>query len=64
MHDLTIRTATIIDGSGDPRFKGDIAVDGNRIVSVDPAGSLAPGREDIDAGGFLVTRVRRHSYTL
>ena len=55
MHDLTIRNATIIDGSGDPRFKGDIAVDGNRIVSVDPAGSLAPGREDIDASGFLVT---------
>ena len=55
MHDLTIRNATIIDGSGAPRFKGDIAVDGSQIVSVDPAGSLAPGREDIDASGFLVT---------
>ena len=55
MHDLTIRNATIIDGSGGPRYLGDIAVNGNQIASVEPAGSLAPGREDIDASGLLVT---------
>ena len=32
MHDLVIRNATIVDGSGAPAFDGDIAVDGDRIV--------------------------------
>ena len=55
MHDLTIRNATIIDGSGEPRYQGDIAVDGNQITSITAAGELSPGKQDIDASGLLVT---------
>ena len=32
--DTIIRNATIIDGTGAPRFQGDVAVSGDRIVSV------------------------------
>ena len=53
MHDLVIRGGTIVDGSGNPRFVGDIAVDGGRITAV---GHISvPGREEIDAAGLMVT---------
>ena len=55
MHDLTIRNATIMDGSGKARFQGDVAVDGDKIAAVEAAGTLAPGKEDIDANGLVVT---------
>ena len=55
MHDLTIRNATIIDGSGEPRYQGDIAVDGHQITSITTTGDLSPGKQDIDATGLLVT---------
>ena len=42
MHDLTIRNASIIDGSGKAGFQGDVAVDGDRITAVEPAGTLTP----------------------
>ena len=53
MHDIVITGGTIIDGTGAPRFTGDVAIDGDRIVSVgDKAG---PARRVIDADGLLVT---------
>lgn len=53
MHDLVIRGGTIIDGTGDPRFEADVAVDNGRIVSV---GKVAErGRSEIDARDRLVT---------
>ena len=53
MHDLVIRGATIVDGSGRPRFGGDIAVDDGLISEV---GSVSgAGRREIDAAGLLVT---------
>lgn len=53
MHDLIIRNGTIIDGSGNERFVGDIAVDGNRITAV---GKIeAKAKTVIDASGKLVT---------
>ena len=55
MHDLTIRNATIIDGSGEPRYQGDIAVDGDKISAIAPVGSLSSGKHDIDASGMVVT---------
>ena len=55
MHDLTIRNATIIDGSGCERFTGDIGIDGREISTITAAGGLTPGKEDIDATGLLVT---------
>lgn len=53
MHDLVIRNGTIIDGSGEPRFVGDIGVDNKKIVAV---GKVADkGKTEIDASGKLVT---------
>ncbi|MFT4979062.1 MAG: N-acyl-D-amino-acid deacylase [Myxococcota bacterium] len=53
MHDLVIRGGTIIDGSGAPRYTGDIAIDGETIVAVGTVD--AKGRREIDAAGLLVT---------
>ncbi|MCA3254756.1 MAG: D-aminoacylase [Alphaproteobacteria bacterium] len=53
MHDLVIRGGTIVDGTGNPRHVGDIAIDGGRITAV--GGTAGPGREEIDASGKLVT---------
>jgi len=53
MHDLVVRHGKIVDGSGAPAFSGDVAVDGDKIVSV--GGKAGPGRREIDANGLLVT---------
>ena len=53
MHDTVIRGGTIIDGTGNPAFTGDVAIAGERIVEV--GGRLGPGRREIDAAGLLVT---------
>ena len=52
-HDLVIRGGTIIDGSGNPGFEGDIAVSNGMIMEV----GRVPGRgiEEIDARGQIVT---------
>ncbi|MEJ0066965.1 MAG: hypothetical protein WDM85_17410 [Caulobacteraceae bacterium] len=34
MRDLIIRGGTIVDGTGEAPFVGDIAIDGDRIVEV------------------------------
>ena len=53
MHDLVIRGGTIVDGSGAERFKGDIAIDGDRISVVGRI--TTSGRREIDAAGLIVT---------
>jgi N-acyl-D-aspartate/D-glutamate deacylase len=53
MHDIVIRGGTIIDGTGQPEFAGDIAIDGDRIAAV--GGKAGAGRRVIDADGLLVT---------
>ncbi len=53
MHDTVIRGGTIVDGTGEKAFSGDIAIDGDRITSV--GGKAGPARRDIDAEGKLVT---------
>jgi len=51
--DLVIRNGTIVDGSGDARFSGDIAVHDGRIAAI---GSFAGiGAEEIDATDRIVT---------
>lgn len=52
LHDLLIRNATVIDGTGSPRFNADIAVDGERITRI---GDLAAhtARHEIDATGLV-----------
>lgn len=52
-HDLLIRNATIIDGSGAPRFDGDIAIRGDRIVAIGATGSLGAAAQEIDAQGMV-----------
>jgi len=53
MHDLIIRGGTIVDGSGETPFVGDIAIDGDRIVAVGKV--TGPARREIDATGKIVT---------
>lgn len=52
MYDLIIRGGTIIDGSGDNRFVGDIAVQDGKIAQI--GGVTGEAREEIDATGKLV----------
>ena len=53
MHDLVIRGGTIVDGTGGPSFKGDVAIDGGLITAVGKVD--AKGREEIDATDRIVT---------
>lgn len=48
--DLLIRNASIIDGSGAPRYKGDIAIRGDRIVRIGELSALRAELE-IDLAG-------------
>jgi len=53
MYDLIIRNGTIIDGSGDARYIGDIAIsDGTIVATGDVTGE---GKQVLDASGKLVT---------
>jgi len=56
-HDLVIRNAHLVDGSGAPARSADVAVDGDTITAVEPAGTLgaAAGTRTIDADGLLLT---------
>jgi N-acyl-D-amino-acid deacylase len=53
MFDTIIRGGTIVDGSGTPRFTGDIGITEGRIAEV--GGKLGAGKREIDAGGAIVT---------
>ena len=52
-HDLVIRGGTVVDGSGDAPFVGDVAIAGDAIAEVGE--SAAKGRREIDAEGHVVT---------
>ncbi|MGB1883237.1 MAG: N-acyl-D-amino-acid deacylase family protein [Gammaproteobacteria bacterium] len=52
MHDLVIRNAQVVDGSGGDRFNGDVAIDGDTIAAV--GGKLGPARREINANGLLL----------
>ncbi len=53
MHDLVIRGGIIVDGTGNPRFVADVAIDGGLISAI--GAQLNAGREEIDASGKIVT---------
>jgi N-acyl-D-aspartate/D-glutamate deacylase len=53
MHDLLIRAGTIVDGSGQTPFVGDVAIENGRIVAVGRVQDSA--RRILDADGLLVT---------
>jgi N-acyl-D-amino-acid deacylase len=51
--DLVIRNGTIVDGSGAPRYQGDVAVRQGRIVEIGRVSSAA--ERVIDADGLIVS---------
>jgi len=52
-YDLVLKSGWIVDGSGNPRYKGDVAVRGNRIAAVGFLNGAA-ARETVDVGGLVV----------
>lgn len=56
MIDVLIRGGDVVDGTGAPRRRADVAIDGDRIVAVgDEATEMGPARSTFDADGLLVT---------
>ncbi|MGV9773439.1 N-acyl-D-amino-acid deacylase family protein [Streptosporangium sp. NPDC003464] len=58
MHDLVIRAATVVDGTGAPPYTADVAVTGGRITEVARQnGADRPGRarRTVEADGLLLT---------
>ncbi|HEY6421396.1 MAG TPA: amidohydrolase family protein [Candidatus Binataceae bacterium] len=52
MYDLIIRNGTIVDGSGMPRYKADVGIEGDRVAAIGKIRDSA--RETIDADGHIV----------
>jgi N-acyl-D-amino-acid deacylase len=55
MYDIVFKGGTIIDGTGQSGFSGDVAVTAGRISAV--GGKLGDARRTIDANGLLIARV-------
>ena len=53
MYDLLVTNGTIVDGTGAPRFRGNVAVQNDKIVAVGDV--TGPARETLDADGCAVT---------
>lgn len=55
-YDLVLEGGKVVDGTGAPWFHGDVAVDGDRIVRITPAGGLEDADADrrIDVTGRVV----------
>lgn len=61
---VVLRGATVIDGTGRPRFAADVAVDGDRIAAVG-RDLAAPGADQFDVRGLVLAPgfVDIHSHT-
>ncbi|HEX7095747.1 MAG TPA: amidohydrolase family protein, partial [Acidimicrobiales bacterium] len=55
MHDLIIRRATVVDGTGRERFEADVAVDDGTITFVGDLPAGERGADEIDARDLLLT---------
>ena len=53
MYDLVIRNGTVVDGTGLPKYRADVGLNGDRIAAI---GRIAGrGKEEIDATGHVVS---------
>lgn len=52
-YDLVIKNGTIVDGTGAPRFRGDVAIDRDRIVQIGKVTESA--KREIDASELIVS---------
>jgi N-acyl-D-aspartate/D-glutamate deacylase len=53
MHELVVRGATVVDGTGAPAYTGDLAVDGEHITEVGTVDGR--GRQELDGDGLVLT---------
>ena len=53
-YDLLVRNGVVYDGSGAPPLRVDVAVRGDRIAALLPAGTAAAARLEVDAAGQAV----------
>jgi N-acyl-D-amino-acid deacylase len=53
MHDIVIRNGEVVDGTGAPPVRADVAIDGDRITRVGDVPDR--GKREIDASGKIVT---------
>ena len=52
-----LRGGVVIDGTGGPRFRGDVAISGDRIIAVGPSAkdvAKASGAREIDVSGKII----------
>ena len=54
MYDILIKNGTVVDGTGNPRFKADVAIAGGRIVKIAEDIEASAG-EIVDATGHIVS---------
>ena len=52
--DVLIRNGRVFDGSGNPWFRADIGIVGDRITFIGPADEKATAKQTIDAKGLIV----------
>jgi len=53
MYDLVIRNGTVVDGTGLPKYRADVGLNGDRIAAI---GRIAErGKEEIDATGHVIS---------
>lgn len=57
MFDVLIRGARVVDGTGNPWFYGDLALTGDRVADIRPAGQIPAevATEMVEAGGMVVS---------
>jgi len=64
MSDILIKNGMVVDGTGEPRYRADIAIEGDRIINI---GLVEDAEADItiDASGYIVTPgfVDMHSHS-
>lgn len=67
--DVLIRSARLVDGTGNPWFAADLAIGGERILEIAPPGQIPQeaAREIVDATGMVVCPgfidILSHSHT-